>query len=107
MTIRFRETRLIRNGRNLTLLDYCGNMLLELNDREVDHAVRAGFLDSRDLHFSMYAYARLMGELHEVEPDPGASRHCRVEEAESGRVVREGIDEEDREILAGLGIRWE
>jgi hypothetical protein len=43
-------------------MDLRGNALLELKGYEIDDAIRAGFLDPADYHFSMYEYARIRTE---------------------------------------------
>jgi hypothetical protein len=103
VALRFRHTQLVQGGGSLRLLDLEGNLILELRGREIGEAKRAGFLDARDNHFSMYAYARLKGEF---EPFRDAEVKVRRLETERIPVVRERLDPEDNEFLSSIGIRW-
>jgi hypothetical protein len=62
MRVRFSETTLDQGRRHIRLMDLCGNALLELKGYEIDDAIRAGFLDPANYHFSMYEYARIRTE---------------------------------------------
>ena len=62
MPIRFSETTLEEGPRHLRLIDSSGKLLLELRGYEIDEAIRAGFLDPSNHHFSMYEYARIRME---------------------------------------------
>jgi hypothetical protein len=55
----FRETRLIEKPGYLALLDKSNKVVLELRGQEIDDAVRAGYLDPEDSHFSMFEYFRI------------------------------------------------
>lgn len=62
MPIRFSETTLEEGRRHLKLIDSSGRLLLELKGHEIDEAIRSGFLDPSNYHFSMYEYARIRRE---------------------------------------------
>lgn len=107
--MKFRETQLVQDSGSLRLLDLEGNILLELQGDEIDEAVRAGFLDTRDYHFSMYAYARLRKEYKPFrtrDSSPDKAEPVPVRVCEPVPAVREELDREDNEFLAGLGICW-
>lgn len=100
---------MVEDRSGLRLLDLEGNLILELLGSEIEEAIRAGFLDRNDLHFSMYAYARLRidarpfrGGPKEIAaaPDPVDSR------SEPLPTIPGMLDPEDNALLASLGIRW-
>lgn len=62
MPIRFSETTLDEGPRHLKLMDSSGTLLLELKGHEIDEAIRTGFLDPSNYHFSMYEYTRIRME---------------------------------------------
>ena len=64
MPIRFSETTLDEAPRHLRLIDSSGKLLLELKGHEIDEAIRSGFLDPSNYHFSMY----------QVRPHPNGNR---------------------------------
>ena len=95
MPIRFSETVLEEGHRHLKLIDSSGSVLLELRGHEIDEAVRAGFLDPSDYHFSLYEYARIRMEtgLHSANRDTkGTKRHPQ---------------QFDNNFLRNLNIAWE
>lgn len=109
IAMKFRETQLVQDSGSLRLLDLEGNVLLELRGDEIEEAVRAGFLDTRDYHFSMYAYARLRKEykpFRKQAPAAGESEPVPVRVCDPVPSVREELDREDNEFLASLGICW-
>ncbi|HKB10886.1 MAG TPA: hypothetical protein VKD69_09530 [Vicinamibacterales bacterium] len=59
MPARLSETRLEREDGNLRLVDASGQVMLTVARNEVDDAVRMGFLDPDDYHYSMFEYARI------------------------------------------------
>ena len=63
MMATFFETRLEQALDVYRLLDQAGNALLELRGAEIDAAIRAGFVDPSDCHYSMYVYARVRQRL--------------------------------------------
>ena len=65
---RFSETRLEREGNGLRLIGKADEVLLELRGFEIEDAVRAGFLDRNDFHFSMFEYARMRAVLPPLAP---------------------------------------
>lgn len=78
------DTRLEHMGKRLRLVEQTsGQVLLELKGPEVLDAMRAGFLDHENLHFSMFEYATLRRQ-------PTA-------------VMEHG----DARFLATIGIRWD
>jgi hypothetical protein len=75
MKVRFSETTLEGDREHLKLLDRSGKVLLELTRHEVDDAIRAGFIDANNYHYSMFEYARMRCELGSIsrENDAAAS----------------------------------
>jgi len=63
MMATFFETRLEQGLDVYRLVDQAGNALLELKGPEIDAAIRAGFVDPSDCHYSMYVYARMRRRL--------------------------------------------
>jgi hypothetical protein len=94
---RFAETRLEREGNQLRLIGKAEEILLELRGTEIDDAVRAGFLDRDDFHFSMFEYARMRAILPALTPvAPSRASAARSNEPHF-----------DRSFLAGLKIAWD
>lgn len=57
--LKFGETRFESDARGLRLCTLDGRVILELEGHEVEAAVRAGFLDPADWHYSLFEYARM------------------------------------------------
>ena len=55
----FRETTLVEKPGYLALLDKSQKVVLELTGHEIEDAVRAGFLDPNDYHFSLFEHVRI------------------------------------------------
>jgi hypothetical protein len=85
--VRFSETRLEREDNRLRLVDGGGAVLLELRGPEIDDAIRAGFVDPDNLHYSMFEYSR-MRVLLPSTPN------------------RRAIDGYDADFLKGLKVSW-
>lgn len=72
--MRFSETTLVRTDRVLRLLDASGGVLLELKGHEIEDAVRAGFVDLNNCHYSMFEYAQMRRTLQPITATPSRSR---------------------------------
>ena len=94
---RYSDTRLERDGKRLRLIGKADEVLLELRGHEIDEAVRAGFLDRNDFHFSMFEYARMRAVLPALSPVP-------VPRREYGKQADPAYD---RSFLADLKISWD
>jgi hypothetical protein len=92
---RFSETRLEQDSTRVRLRGRADEVLLELRGVELDDAERAGFIDRRNLHFSMFEYARMRATLPPVVPQ------------ESPRGASAPSRAFDRDFLAGLNICWD
>jgi len=57
--LKFGETRFEGDGRSLRLCALDGRLILELKGNEIEAAVRAGFLDPAEWHYSLFEYARM------------------------------------------------
>ena len=95
MPIRFSETRLEEGARQLRLIDSSGKVLLELKGHEIDEAIRAGFLDPSDYHFSMYQYARIRMETGLYSENRGT------------KGSRKPPPQSDSDFLRNLNIAWD
>jgi hypothetical protein len=95
MPIRFAETTLVEGQRHLRLIDSSGQLLLEMKGHEIDEAIRAGFLDPSNFHFSMYEYARIRLEtgLHSDSRDTKGSKR--------------NPQQFDNHFLRNLNIAWD
>ena len=90
MPIRFSETILEEGRKHLKLIDSSGKVLLELKGHEIDEAVRAGFLDPSNYHFSMYEYTRI-----------------RMETGSHSQHRESNAQQFDISFLRNLNIAWE
>jgi hypothetical protein len=95
MPIRFSETTLDEGPAHLRLIDSSGKLLLELRRHEIDEAIRAGFLDPSDYHFSMYEYARIRMETGLNSENRGT------------KGTRKQPPPSDAEFLRSLNIAWD
>jgi hypothetical protein len=95
MAIRFSATRLDEGPRHLRLIDSSGTLLLELKGQDIEEAIRAGFLDPSDYHFSMYEYARIRME----------TGLCSENRATKGN--RKPPPPSDSDFLRSLNIAWD
>jgi len=89
--MRFIETKVEENQDRVMLLTQSGQVLLEMNRVQYQSAVRAGFIDPENLHYSLYEYARMIKETSMVPSQyrqPFADSHS------------------DRDFLASCNIRW-
>jgi hypothetical protein len=86
--VRFNETRFERADGRARLLDNAGAVLLELRDEEIPDAIRTGFIDPANWHYSMFEYAQIRRDVQSPEA-------CSTSLAF------------DREFLAQYNIRWE
>ena len=94
---KFSETRLEQEQRRLRLVGPHGETILELSGLEVDEAVRAGFIDRENYHFSMFEYARILA----IQPSAaGSFGTSRPKNAAGGA-------DYDRGFLASLKICWD
>lgn len=97
-SVRFSETQLERDRNRLRLVGRGGEVLLDLRGHEIDEAVRAGFLNRDDYHFSMFEYARIRAIPPPLIP------------VASGNVSTSGTGEaafDDRRFLAEMKISWD
>jgi hypothetical protein len=83
MTTGFADTVLEEEEGRLALRDGGGALLVELRGEDIQRAAHAGFIDRRNLHASLYEYARMLREAG--PPVTGAPAPRR---AASLRVVR-------------------
>lgn len=95
MPIRFSETTLDEGPRHLRLTDSSGKLLLELRGHEIEEAIRAGFLDPSNYHFSMYEYAR-------IRMETGLSSEVR-----GTKGPRKLPPPSDADFLRSLNIAWD
>ena len=95
MAIRFSETTLEEGPSYLRLIDGSGKLLLEVKGNEIDEAIRGGFLDPSDYHFSMYEYARIRMETSSYWENLGT------------RSVRNQPSQSDSDFLRSLNIAWD
>ena len=95
MPIRFSETMLDEGPGHLRLIDSSGKLLLELRRHEIDEAIRTGFLDPSDYHFSMYEYAR-------IRMETGLNAENR-----STKGPGKQPPQSDADFLRSLNIAWE
>lgn len=93
---RFSETRLERENNRLRLVSTTNEVLLELRGHEIDDAVRAGFLDRDNYHFSMFEYARIRAVLPPPPVSPGGHSASTSNDANF-----------DRGFLSALNIHWD
>jgi hypothetical protein len=63
MDIRFDDTTLQGDRTGLRLLDRSGKILLQLRAHEIEDAIRTGFIDPENYHYSMFEYFRMKREL--------------------------------------------
>jgi hypothetical protein len=94
--VRFAETRLEHDGNRVRLVGRADEVLLELRGHEIDEAVRAGFVDRDNYHFSMFEYAKIRA----LTPGMAAVSAGPRETGPAGEAF-------DREYLSRLNIRWE
>ena len=90
MSLKFDETSLVQEEGRLQLRAPSGAVLLELKPCEIDEAIRLGFLDPSNPHFSLFEYARMVQEA--------------PSEVSSSQAHR---PENDDTFLSRLGIRWD
>ena len=67
--LKFRETRFESDAGGLRLRALDGRVILELERGEVEAAVRAGFLDPAEWHYSLFEYARMRAVPGAVESE--------------------------------------
>lgn len=96
MQVKFQDTILESDRRHIKLLDRSGRILLELKGQEVADAIRAGFIEESDLHYSMFEYSRMRLELACVPKGP-----------QGGPEDRKRSEPDDNNFLKALNIRWE
>lgn len=91
MKLKFGETSFEQDGTRIRLITSTGEVLLELQGYEVDKAVRAGFIDPNNYHYSMFEYVRMIGEVKgNIEPlstndeDRGFLASCNIRESTDG-----------------------
>ncbi len=95
MPIRFSETTLDEAPRHLRLIDSSGKLLLELKGHEIDEAIRSGFLDPSNYHFSMYEYARIRMETGLYLENRGT------------KSTKKHPPQSDSDFLRSLNIAWD
>lgn len=88
--MRFRDTRLEREETRVRLLDAAGRVLLELKGHEIDDAIRAGFVDPNNWHYSVFEYAEMRRTLKPIT----AAHQARS-------------DSFDSDLLSRFNIRWD
>jgi hypothetical protein len=71
-------------------MDSSGTLLLELKGHEIDEAIRTGFLDPSNYHFSMYEYTRI-----------------RMETGSYTKGTRKHPQQFDIDYLRNLNIAWD
>jgi hypothetical protein len=91
--VRFSETRLEEEGNRLRLIGKADEVLLEVKGHQIDEAVRAGFLDRSNFHFSMFEYARMRATLRPM-----------AELSTGGHPAKPDFD---RSFLSNLKISWD
>ena len=91
---RFSETRLEQEHNHLRLVGQADEVILELKGHEIHDAVRAGFVDPANFHFSMFEFARIRALAPPSLPSPAA-------------VTRTPDPAFDRGFLSELKICWD
>ena len=91
---RFSETRLEQEHNRVRLVGQADEVILELKGHEIHDAVRAGFVDPANFHFSMFEFARIRA----IAPPSPAS---------PAAVNRAADSTFDRGFLSGLNICWD
>jgi len=69
-------------------VDSGGAVLLELREDQIPDAIRTGFIDPANWHYSMFEYAQIIRDVQSPE-------------------TRSATLEFDREFLAQYNIRWD
>lgn len=63
MQLRFEDTRHEGDGYSLRLMRKDGSIILSLSGIEIEDAIHAGFIDPQNLHYSLFDFARMRGEV--------------------------------------------
>jgi hypothetical protein len=87
-----------RDANRIRLLAGDDEVLLELRGHEIDAAIRAGFLDRDNVHYSMFEYARLRAVATAQTP-PVPARRAATPSNDSSDF--------DRDFLGDLRISWD
>ena len=84
--IRFSQTVLEKGRGRLRLLDATGQPLLELAGVQIDDAIRSGYLDPENPHYSLFEYWRIRFETR---------AHTLVSEADASDAVQDLLESLD------------
>ncbi len=109
MSLRFDQTSLVQERGRLQLRSISGSVLFELQSSQTNEAIRLGFLDPTNLHYSLFQYARMTQEapLHCAPSEEGNGNDSHGIPAHDFPDFDSEEPEDDAALLRRFGIRWE